>query len=107
MTDNLRVEVFCEENYCFVCGAWGKCTTSILEEIEDEIAENFLPLPDGTYTFTAHYENAQRDHEGRIEIQAYWELDQIGYEPIPMPTDVATIRIFEPVEPTGDDDIPF
>ena len=72
--DKLKIEVWCEDDYCFVCGAWGKCTTSILSEIEEDITENCLPLATGTYTFLASYEDAQRDHEGRIEIAAYWEL---------------------------------
>jgi len=72
----------------FVCGAKGHVTIDMLTEIENDCVENMADIFDqgeGSYLFSAFYNEAQRGDEGRIEIPAYWELDLIQFKPLEQP----------------------
>lgn len=85
---DLLIEVFCVGlgTPPFICGVNGHATTNALEEIEVALIEEMdtdeyatFEKGDGTYLFKAIHEPAD---EG---TSAYWELEQIAFEPIPAP----------------------
>ena len=70
----------------FICGVDGHATTNVLEEIETMLVDEAdlaeyttFEKGEGTYLFKAVHEPAD---EG---CSAYWELEQIAFEPTPAP----------------------
>ena len=75
----------------FIIGVNGSATIDALEAIEAEMDDGGDPDPDifsrgdGVYLFSAYYESPQYGFEGRVELEGYWGLDFVSYEPLELP----------------------
>lgn len=81
----LVIEVCRIDEPGFICGVSGKMCLVVMDEIEKQLAENEAEdgeLEHGTYLYEVTRFKGQYDHEGRCELDPYWELTQIGFEPI-------------------------
>ena len=80
------VEVFyMRGDDAFVYGVNGKTSANMIEDIEQEFADNpdeGFDLGDGTYLYTATWQSAQIGDEGRVELRGYWDLTLIEFRPI-------------------------
>jgi hypothetical protein len=77
------------EDEAFICGVDGHFTADTL----DDIVNDFLENPDetyvdafskgaGDYLYLATYNPEQRGEFGMVEIAAWWELDEVLFEPL-------------------------
>ena len=90
MSEQLKIEVYFEKNTFdendsappFICAVYGKITTCQLDEIEDDLAENWDYENTGAYTFRANYFSGQYGEYGYCELAPGWELDLVNFEPV-------------------------
>lgn len=71
----------------FICGVDGGVTLDELKAIEKEFIDNHQDNgchQDGNYRIKCSWYSGQYDEMGRCELSPGWELDLIGFEPLPV-----------------------
>lgn len=68
----------------FICGVYGEVTINELDDINNTIIDDAPGHGDfeaGIHIAECTYNEEERGEYGRIEHDAYWDIDFIGFEP--------------------------